>query len=151
MLNKIKKWSRVDNSGLSMAFWNKEKFLLNNKKIKQMIKYSKSKGQNSRICLHENKNSKTQVMVNLLLKKNNTNDFTSHFQTTEYYLNIYGQLKIEHYLNKKIKKIILKKNGIFVMPKKMLHRAVSDSNYCVFLEIREGRFLKNDTLTSKIL
>ena len=119
MLNKIKKWSQIDNSGLSMAFWNREKFLFKNKKIKQMVNFSKSNGQNSRICFHKNKNSKAQVMINLLLKKNNTKHFTSHLQTTEYYLNIYGKLKIEYYLNKKRKKIILKKNGIFVMPKKI--------------------------------
>jgi mannose-6-phosphate isomerase-like protein (cupin superfamily) len=90
-------------------------------------------------------------MINLLLKKNNTNNFTSHSQTSEYYLNVYGQLKIEYYLNKTKKNIILKKNDIFIMPNKVLHRTISNSNYCIFLEVREGRFLKNDTFTSKIL
>lgn len=151
MLNKIKKWSQIDNSGLSIAFWNQGKFSLKKKKIQQIANYSKSTGKNSRICLHKNKNSKAQVMINLLLKKNNIADFTSHSQTSEYYLNIHGQLKIEYYVNKLKKTIILKKNDIFIMPNKVLHRTISNSNYCIFLEVREGRFLKNDTFTRKAL
>jgi len=129
----------------------KKSFVTTNKEIDQLILFSKKYKKNARICIHKNLKSKTQIMLNILIKKKDE-EFTLHKKTNEFYSILKGKLNIEYFVKNKLKKCVLdkKNNSFFYMEKKILHRTLSLSPYCLFLEIREGIFLPSDTIAKKI-
>jgi cupin fold WbuC family metalloprotein len=136
-----------DLSGKSLAlkFKNKDLKIISEKNIKFLIKMSKKLSDDARIILHKSKKDKIQTMVNLLVKKK-FYKFGYHKKSNELYHILKGKLVIIYKNKKKNKKIILdnKKNYIFKMKKNTIHITYPKDSYCVFHEIREGPFDKND-------
>jgi len=133
----------VDNSGKSQAFFFKKSFpQINKQTIKQLINNYKKNKKDVRICLHENKSSKIQCMINLISKKN---FYFPHFHkdSEEYYFFIKNNLVINCFDKKlkKIKKIFLNKNNFLVkIEKNVPHTSSPTKNFCIYLEFKIGPF-----------
>jgi cupin fold WbuC family metalloprotein len=136
-----------DKSGKTIAykFTNTPK-IINKKNIQFLINNSKKKKEDVRIILHKSKNNKVQTMVNLLFKKK-IYEFSFHRKSAEIYHILKGKLVIMYKNKNKKKKIILdnKKNYIFRMEKNIAHITYPKNSFCIFHEIREGPFRKNDS------
>jgi cupin fold WbuC family metalloprotein len=135
-----------DESGKTLAY----KFKNNTNKITKkniqfLLNISKKKREDVRILLHKSQNDKMQTMVNLLFRKK-VYEFIFHRKSTEIYHILKGRLVIIYKNKNKKKKVILdnKKNYIFRMEKKVPHVTYPKDSFCIFHEIREGPFRKND-------
>lgn len=133
----------VDNSGKSEAFFFKKPFPeINKQTIKQLINNYKKNKKDVRICLHVNRNSKIQCMINLISKKN---FYLPHFHkdSEEYYFFIKNNLTVICF-NKKLKKrkkIFLNKNNFLVkIEKNVPHITIPIKNFCIYLEFKMGPF-----------
>ncbi len=140
----LKKNFLLDNTGRSPAFFPKKKnFLFNIKNTKDLIKFSKSNNNtNCRICLHKTKKEKIHNMVVLLNKENKAYPH-QHANSDEIYQIINGSLKIFLYKKKiKLKKIFLfsKKNIIFKINKKNIHKIEPVTKIAIFHEIKLGKY-----------
>jgi len=68
-MKKINKIYKLDNSGLSKALFIRNFEAFNSKQLKTLLNdYSKEK-KDIRFCLHQNKKSNLQTMINLIVKK----------------------------------------------------------------------------------
>lgn len=120
--------------------------IITKKNIQFLINNSKKKKEDTRILLHKSKNDKVQTMVNLLFRKK-IYKYSFHKKSSEIYHILKGKLVIVYKKKNKKKKIILdnKKNYIFRMEKNIAHITYPKDSFCIFHEIREGPFRKNDT------
>ena len=145
----------VDNSGKSEALFFKKSFpQINKQTIKQLINNYKKNKKDVRICLHENKSSKIQCMINLISKKN---FYLPHFHkdSEEYYFFIKNNLIVTCF-NKELrirKKIFLNKNNFLVkIEKNVPHITTPIKNFCIYLEFKIGPFNpKNSVIYNKII
>ena len=139
----LKKNFLLDNTGKSPAFFSKKKnFLFNTKITKELIKFSKLNNNiNCRICLHKTKKEKIHNMIVLLNKKNKAYPH-QHSSSDEIYQIISGSIKVFVYSGKiKLKNIFLlsKKNIIFKVNKKNVHKVEPISKIAIFHEIKLGQ------------
>ena len=145
----------LDYSGKSLAIFIKEDFIeINNSLIKNLKKLSlKNNNCNLRVCLHRNKKDKLHNMIVLLNKDSGINFSThKHKNKDEIYQIIEGSIKISVFKNKEvIKKIILskKKNFITRINKNKYHKVQPLKKFAIFHEVREGPFLKGDSIFLK--
>ena len=129
-----------DLTGKSPAFFLKSKKIKINKKlIRDLVTFSKNNGNtNCRICLHKTKKNKIHNMIVLLNKKNNAYPH-QHSNSDEIYQIISGSLKVSTY-NKKIKLkntfLLSKKNIIFKVEKKNIHKVIPVTKIAIFHEIK---------------
>lgn len=140
---------KIDKSGKSLAFFFKKPFpQFNNQLIKKIIKIYKKDKKDVRICLHKNKHSKLQCMVNLIVKKIK---YKPHFHknSEEYYFFIKKNLKVLTF-NKKLdfkKNYILNKNNFLIkIEKNVPHITVPEKNFCIYLEFKNGPFFKQNSI-----
>ena len=144
----------IDTSGKSKAIFLRNKKIIDNNKINELIKFSKSKkkSENVRYCLHKSPSSKLHSMINLIYK-NNENFPHVHAKDEVYHL-IRGRLKIL-LLDKKLKvkeKIILNKdNRIYYLEKNIPHLTIPISKFVIFHETRIGPFKKKENIQLKRL
>ena len=136
----LKKNFLLDNTGKSPAFFSKKKNFLVDKKItKELIKFSKSNNNiNCRVCLHKTKKDKIHNMVVLLNKKNIAYPHL-HNQSDEIYQIMNGSIKVLTYNKKfKLKKtyFLKKKNMIFKVTKKNIHKVEPITKIAIFHEIK---------------
>jgi cupin fold WbuC family metalloprotein len=139
---------KIDQSGKSSALFVKNDRALSISDLNILIKMTKDKREDHRLCLHNSKKSKLHVMVNCLIKKKNV-ILQAHSTKDEFYYIIKGKLKINIYSGKKkiINKIILgKKNKFYFLKKKIIHSTIALSKICIFLECRTGPFDSKDTV-----
>ena len=144
-----KKLYFVDRSGKSLAIFLKNKCTVIDKKIvDDLILFSKKNNfEDVRICMHNNKQAKLQNMINLTFKSVKSINFHKHLKKDETYQIIRGRMIIEYFSKKKVKKIELGKNNIlFRINKNIFHRIKPVTNYIVYHEIRQGPFIKNDSI-----
>ena len=140
---------KIDKSGRSLAFFFKKPFpQFNDELIKKIIKiYNKDK-KDVRICLHENKHSKLQCMVNLITKKIKYKPHY-HKNSEEYYFFIKNNLKVLTF-NKKLdfkKNYILNKNNFLIkIEKNVPHITVPEKDFCIYLEFKNGPFFKRNSI-----
>jgi cupin fold WbuC family metalloprotein len=142
----------VDNSGKSEALFFKKSFPQINKQIiKQLINNYKKNKKDVRICLHENKSSKIQCMINLISKKN---FYIPHFHkdSEEYYFFIKNDLTVNCF-NKKLKLIkkinVNKKNFLVKIEKNIPHITVPKNKFCIYLEFKLGPFDPKNSIVYK--
>ena len=142
----------VDNSGKSKALFFKKSFPQINKQIiKQLINNYKKNKKDVRICLHENKSSKIQCMINLISKKN---FYIPHFHkdSEEYYFFIKNDLTVNCF-NKKLKLIkkinVNKKNFLVKIEKNIPHITVPKNKFCIYLEFKLGPFDPKNSIVYK--
>ena len=147
-----KKLYFIDKSGKSDAIFlrNKCSFIdINN--LQHLIKYSRQNNyKDVRVCMHNNKKSIIQNMINLTFKSKKKINFHKHLKKDEAYHLIKGKMMIEYFCEKKIKKVMLgKEKFLFRIGKNIYHRIKPLSNYIIYHEIRTGPFLKNDSIFLK--
>ena len=150
-----KKFFRFDQSGESLAIYPKFNYLkINNKLLKDLKKISKKNNNcNLRICLHKKKKDKLQNMI-VLLNIDSMSKFRIHKHKfkDEIYQILDGKLKFLIFKKKKIsKKIILQKNRniLLRLNKDYYHQTLPLTKIVIFHEIRQGPFLKNDSIFLK--
>ena len=72
---------KIDKSGKSKAFFFKKIFPhVSNQIIKNLIKEYKKSNADVRVCLHNNKGSQLQCMINLIVKKKVSTALSSGFR-----------------------------------------------------------------------
>ena len=137
----------VDNSGKSKAFFLKNGESLNKKYISKLEKITLNKNKDHRICLHADKNSSLQLMINCLIKKDEYSPH-KHLTKDEFYYLLNGKLKIV-LINKDKKildySILNSKNRFFFLKKNIIHYTIPLTRICTFIEARPGPFKKKDT------
>ena len=150
-----KKFFRFDQSGESLAIYPKFNYLkINNKLLKDLKKISKkNNNSNLKICLHKKKKDKLQNMI-VLLNIDSMSKFRIHKHKfkDEIYQILDGKLKFLIFKKKKIsKKIILQKNRniLLRLNKDYYHQTLPLTKIVIFHEIRQGPFLKNDSIFLK--
>ena len=147
---------RLDKSGRSEALFFKDKKNIFSKKLVRYLEdhYKKNKHE-IRFCIHENKKTNLQVMINLILKKTRYQLHYHNF-SDEYYIPLKGNLKLLTF-NKKKKfdnSFILNKDNSFLgkIYKGQTHIAIPLNRYCVYLEFRSGNFTQHkNTFLNKYL
>jgi cupin fold WbuC family metalloprotein len=142
----------IDSSGKSKAFFFDKSFpQIKKQTIKNLINNFKKNKQDIRICLHKNKNSKIQCMINLIKKKK---FYSPHFHknSEEYYFFIKNDL-IVNCFNKKlkvIKKIFLNKKFFLVkIEKNVPHITIPKKKFCIYLEFKLGPFNPENSIVYK--
>ena len=145
-MKKINKIYKLDNSGLSRAFFIRNFEAFNTKLLKVFLHdYSKEK-KDIRFCLHQDRKSNLQTMINLIVKKKKYN-IHYHKSSDEYYLPLKGSLilckfeKKEFKLKKKIE-LDRKKKIMGKVSKREAHIAMPKGKYCIYLEFKSGKFSK---------
>lgn len=139
----------IDKSGKSDAIFLRNKCtVIDIKILDHLVKYSKHNNfKDVRICMHKNKKSVIQNMINLTFKRKKKIDFHKHLKKDEAYQIIKGKMMIEYFYKKKIKKITLGSDKIlFRISKNIYHRIKPLTKYIIYHEIRKGPFLKNDSI-----
>ena len=138
---------KIDNSGKSRAFFLKKGKILPKMSISNLRKITLKKKKDHRICLHPNKNSSLQLMINCLFKKKEYSPH-KHLTKNEFYYLLSGKLKIIFVdkNNKVLRSNTLdKKNKFFYLEKNIIHYTIPMTKTCVFIEARPGPFEKKDT------
>jgi cupin fold WbuC family metalloprotein len=148
-----KKIFKIDKTGKSTAFFLNETKLLKNKHISELKKIALENNDDQRICLHTNKKSSLQIMINCLFRKKEYSPH-KHFTKDEFYYLLNGRLKI--ILINKTKKItnfriLDSKNRFFFLTKNIIHYTIPLTKTCIFVEARPGPFEKKDTKIYKFL
>lgn len=142
----------LDNTGKSLALFSKKKFDFSKDHIKGLKNFYKKNKKEIRICLHQSKKSNLQVMVNLIILKEEY-EIHHHQYSSEYYLPLYGKLRLVTFSPKNRYRshsdIDGKKNIIGKILKKERHITVPISKYCIYLEFRSGNFFKHKNIFSK--
>ena len=123
---------KLNNTGKSPVFFIQTKNkIVSDKLIKDLIKYSKKKNCDSRICLHNVPFKKTQYMIICKLKK--TKEKSYKHNKNKFFLIISGKLQISY--NKK-KTILSKNNNLcLVLKKNTISKTKSLSNKSIYLEV----------------
>ena len=144
----IKNYFKKDKSGKSDAYFLKKKINLDQIFLNKFLKFAKKDKKNIRICCHKNKNSELHNMINIMFKKNNEKIPHKHIYKDEVYNIIYGEIEIIIFKKEKKKeKVILNnKHKLFRIEKNTFHLIRSKTNVSIFHEIRQGPFLKNDSI-----
>jgi len=141
-----------DNSGKSLALFSNKRFVFSNNYIKELRNYYKKNKKEIRICMHKSKNSNLQVMVNLIILREEY-EIHYHQYSGEYYLPLYGKLRLVSYSSKNRYRehsdIDGKKNILGKIKKGEKHIAVPISKYCIYLEFRSGNFLQHKNIYTK--
>jgi cupin fold WbuC family metalloprotein len=140
---------KIDKSGKSKAFFFKKIFPhVSNQIIKNLIKEYKKSNADLRLCLHNNKGSQLQCMINLIVKKKKYQPHY-HRDSEEYYFFIKNNLKVSTFS----KKIILKKNYFLTknnfllkIEKNIPHITIPEKNFCIYLEFKNGPFVKSSSV-----
>ena len=141
---------RLDSSGKSPAFFFNGKVSIFNKKIISRLEdhYKKNKTE-LRFCLHKDKKSNLQVMINLIVKKEKY-QLHYHNYSDEYYFPIKNNLKLLTFNKKKKfdKSYTVDKNNFFLgkIYKGQVHIAVPLNKYCIYLEFRSGNFTQHKNI-----
>lgn len=144
---------KIDKTGKSTAFFLNEAKILKNKHISELKKIALENNDDQRICLHTNKKSSLQIMINCLIRKKEYSPH-KHFTKDEFYYLLNGRLKI--ILINKTKKItnlriLDSKNRFFFLTKNIIHYTIPLTKTCTFVEARPGPFEKKDTKIYKFL
>jgi len=137
---------KIDKSGKSKAFFFKKKFPnVSNQLIKNLIKEYKKSNADVRVCLHNDKSSQLQCMINLIVKKKKYRPHY-HRDSEEYYFFIKNNLTVSTFS----KKIILKKNYFLTknnfllkIEKNIPHITIPKKKFCIYLEFKSGPFVKS--------
>jgi cupin fold WbuC family metalloprotein len=140
---------KIDKSGKSKAFFFKKIFPQVNKQIiKNLIKEYKKSNADVRVCLHNDKGSQLQCMINLIVKKKKYQPHY-HRDSEEYYFFIKNNLTVSTFS----KKIILKKNYFLTknnfllkIEKNIPHITIPKKNFCIYLEFKIGPFVKSSSV-----
>ena len=119
------------------------------KLIKQIKSFNKYKKRNMRICLNPDKKSLLHVMVIRFFKNKKKNELHYHSNKCEFYYVLKGSLKLKIKDKTKLTETILKKGSMLYMDKKTIHSVTPHSNEVIFIEIRPGPFIKNDSIIYK--
>ena len=141
-----------DDTGKSLALFSKKKFIFSNNYLKELKNYYKKNKKEIRICMHQSKKSNLQVMVNLIILRE---EYEVHYHqySSEYYLPLYGKLRLVSYNSKNKYRshsdIDGKKNIIGKIIKGERHIAVPMSKYCIYLEFRAGNFFQHKNIFTK--
>ena len=141
-----------DDTGKSLALFSKKKFIFSNNYINELKNYYKKNKKEIRICMHQSKKSNLQVMVNLIILRE---EYEVHYHkySSEYYLPLYGKLRLVSYNSKNKYRshsdIDGKKNIIGKIIKGERHIAVPMSKYCIYLEFRAGNFFQHKNIFTK--
>ena len=139
----------TDQSGKSLAFFSKKKFTFSNELLLELKGFYKKNKKEVRICMHKSKSSNLQVMINLIILKDN---YQVHYHkfSDEYYLPLCGKLRLVTYDYKnKIKSyedLDGKKKILGKILKGERHIAVPLNPYCIYLEFRSGNFSKHKNI-----
>ncbi len=142
---------KIDNSGKSKAFFLKKDNILKKKYISDLKKKTLKSKKDNRICLHNNKKSSLQIMINCLIKKKIYHPH-KHISIDEFYYILDGKLKIIYVNeeNKELKSYILnKKNNFFYLNRNIIHYTIPITRSCTFIEARPGPFNISDTVIYK--
>lgn len=142
-LKKIK----LDKSGKSNAIFFDKRTNIFDKRIITYLKnhYKKNKTE-LRFCLHFDKFTNLQVMINLIIRKKK---YQLHFHkfSDEYYVPLVGNLKLLNFSTKGTFKSAIeidkKNNFIGKIFKKETHVAIPIKKFCIYLEFRSGNFIKH--------
>lgn len=146
----------IDKSGRSKAlFFKDKKNIFSYQLLRHLEDYYKRNKSEIRFCIHENKKTNLQVMINLILKKKRYQLHYHNF-SDEYYLPLKGNLKLLTFnkKNKFEKSFIVNKNNFFLgkIYKGQTHIAIPLNKYCIYLEFRSGNFTQHkNTLLKKYL
>jgi cupin fold WbuC family metalloprotein len=140
---------KIDKSGKSKAFFFKKTFPhVSNQIIKNLIKEYKKSNADVRVCLHNNKGSQLQCMINLIVKKKKYRPHY-HQDSEEYYFFIKNNLKVVTF-NKKLilkKNFLLNKNNFLVkIEKNIPHITIPSKDFCIYLEFKNGPFNKLNSI-----
>lgn len=142
----------IDDTGKSLALFSNKKFIFNNDYIKELKNYYKKNKKEIRVCMHHSKKSNLQVMVNLIILREEY-EIHYHQYSSEYYMPLYGKLRLVSFSPKNRLKsysdIDGKKNIIGKITKKEKHIAVPISKYCIYLEFRSGNFFQHKNIFTK--
>ena len=117
--------------------------------MKQIKSFKKLKNENLRICLNPDNKSSLHVMIIRFIKKKKNNLLHYHKNKCEFYYVLKGSIKLKIKETNKINNMILKKGSMIYMDKKTIHSVKPHSNEVIFLEIRPGPFIKNDSIIFK--
>ena len=142
----IKNNFKKDKSGKSDAYFLKKKIKFNQIFFKKFLKFAKRDKKNIRICCHKNINSKLHNMINIMFKINNEAIPHKHIYKDEVYHILYGEIEVVIFNKKKEKIILNNKNKLIRIEKNTFHLVRSRTNVSIFHEIRQGPFLKNDSI-----
>jgi cupin fold WbuC family metalloprotein len=140
---------KIDKSGKSKAFFFKKIFpSVNNQIIKNLIKEYKKNNADVRVCLHNNKSSQLQCMINLICKKK---IYKPHYHNNseEYYFFIKNNLKVSTFSKKIIFKknyFLTKNNFLLKIEKDIPHITIPEKKFCIYLEFKSGPFAKSSSV-----
>ena len=137
---------KLDKTSFSQSFIPYKNLIqiIDNKTINILEKkLKKNKINQTRICLHQSKDFKINVMV-ILQKKNFTAEIKKHPKKDKCYIHVKGKQIIKIFDDKKkvIQKISLdKKNKVIWLPRNTIHQNIS-INQTIHIETINGPFIR---------
>ena len=117
--------------------------------IKQIKKFKNYKNENLRICLNPDNKSSLHVMLIKFIKNKKINLLHYHRSKCEFYYVLKGAIKLKVKESNKLSNIVLKKGSMLYMDKKTVHSITPHTKEVIFIEIRPGPFVKNDSIIFK--